>query len=345
MLETPKYEDFIPYNVLICNQCNSVQTKYLGNLNIIYGNNHLDNFGSTKHRKHNLFSEFIIKNTDINGIIEIGSCHHELSSFILDNIDTSYNIIEPSFTGNPTNLNIIPLYIENVDLQLINANTIIMSDVFEHLYNPLDFLEKMKINSQIEYIYLNHPDFDYATKNNVLINLNFEHTFLIEHQFLFKIFEKYGFILNRNDNFENFSLFLEFKRNPFYNPLYDSLLIKNISTHNDVNNFFDTITKNVNYINNLMETNDKNIKYYMWPSSVYSITLITLGLNYKKLSGILDNSPNKIGKYLYGYNLLCSSFNEIIKSNDENICIFLSCNNNYMNELNLNNSFVKIIKL
>ena len=127
--------------------------------------------------------------------------------------------------------------------------------------------------------------------------------------------------------------------------MYDSLLIKNISTHNDVNNFFDTITKNVNYINNLMETNDKNIKYYMWPSSVYSITLITLGLNYKKLSGILDNSPNKIGKYLYGYNLLCSSFNEIIKSNDENICIFLSCNNNYMNELNLNNSFVKIIKL
>lgn len=343
MIEIPKYTDFMPYNVLICNDCNSAQTKYLANINILYDINHLDNYGTTKNRKHNLFGEFITTNVDIKGIIEVGACHHELSSIILNKINTDYNIIEPSFTGCKTNLNIIPSYLENVDLQLINANTIIMSDVFEHFYKPKDILKKLQ-QSNIKYVYLNHPDFDYAVKNNILMNLMCEHTFLIEHQFLFKLFEKYGFILNRRFDFENLSLFLEFKRIENFSDEINNSYIINYSMRNDLAIFFNKIINNVNYINSLLETDNKT-KFYIWPSAFYSISLITMGLNYKKLSGILDNSPNKIGKYVYGYNLLCYSFNEIIKSNNENICIILSCNSNYMNELNFDNSNIKIIKL
>jgi hypothetical protein len=341
MVETKKHYDFMPYNILICNKCNAVQNKYLGNLDIVYGKNHEDTYGTTKSRKHTLFKDFIVSNNKINGIIEVGACHNILSELILDNIKTEYIIIDPSYTGDKITNHIINDYIENVNITHLHANTVIMSDVFEHFYNPKDILEKLSKTNNIEYIYLNHPDFDYSIKHNILINLNCEHTFLIEHDFLFKLFENYGFMLNRKYNFDNFSLFLEFKRNKVIHPIKDISFI-NKTLRDDIQLFFKKIINNVRNINHIMETNPNNL-FYIWPCSVHSITLITMGLNYKRLSGILDNSPNKIGKYLYGYNLLCYSFDELVKTENNNISIIMGGAGKYLDELDIVNSKINFI--
>jgi hypothetical protein len=72
------------------------------------------------------------------------------------------------------------------------------------------------------------------------------------------------------------------------------------------------------------------------PCSVHTFTLFLFDLNYTKFTGILDNSPNKIGKYIDGYDLLCSSFDELLKINDKNITIIISGANDYIKELSLN---------
>ena len=110
---------------------------------------------------------------------------------------------------------------------------------------------------------------------------------------LFKIFKLYGFELTNRYDYENFSLFLEFTR--IENNVTD-LNFKNISTVNDIRNHFNKNIMTVNKINNFMSINSQN-KYYIWPSSIHAISLFTYGLDHTKLSGILDNSPNKIGKY------------------------------------------------
>ena len=328
----------MPYDVQLCKRCNSVQNKYIGNLSIVYDVNHIDDYGTTKSKKHTLFSEFISENNNINGIIEVGSCNGILANLILERITTEYNIIEPSFTGNKTNLNIIPSFFEDVDVNSINSNTIIMSDVFEHFYNPIDILNKIQKSENIKYIYLNHPDFDHSIKNNVLFNLNCEHTFLIEHQFLFTFFEKFGFKLNKIHNFENHSLFLEFERTT---DIIIPKLLVNYNLNYDIKKYFNQIHTVVNNINTFIDNNPHK-KIFIWPSSVHSVTLITNGLKYEKLEGILDNSPNKIGKYLYGYNLLCSSFNELINSDSNDFCIIISGAGSYIKELNIENQESKI---
>jgi fructose/tagatose bisphosphate aldolase len=331
---------FMPYNILLCNKCNAAQNKYIGDLKLVYDVNHLDNFGETKHKKHTLFSEFICANRLISNIIEIGACHHGLSSSIFEkNNEVSYTIIEPSFTGDRTNLNIINDYFENVELGNLNADTIIMSDVFEHFYNPIDILKKIQ-NSSIKHIYLNHPDFDYSIKNNIFINLNCEHTFLIEHSFLFKLFETYGFRLNRKVNFENFSLFIEFIRSDENGDKFPELI--NLNTRDNVKEYINNISLLVNKINEYIKNNQTK-KFYIWPMSIHSIPLFIFGLDYKKISGVLDNSPNKIGKYIYGYNLLCSSLTDLLKSTEENICVFISGAGNYIKELDLTNTKIEII--
>ena len=329
---------FMPYNVQICKKCNSFQNKYIGNLSIIYDVNHVDNYGTTKNKKHTLFCNFITENSNIDGIFEVGSCNGILANQILKKIKTEYNIIEPSFIGDKTNLNIINDYFENIELNDNNSNTLIMSDVFEHFYNPIDILTKIQNSTNIRYIFLSHPDFDYSIQNYMLTNLNCEHTFLIEHQFLFTFFEKFGFKLNRRYDFENYSLFLEFERINVEKIVETQII--NYNLYNDAKMFFNKIITIVNNINEFI--NNSNKKTFIWPTSVHSVTLFTCGLDFKKLAGILDNSPNKIGKYLYGYNLLCSSFNDILNSDDKNICIIISGAGNYMKELNIKNKDIDI---
>ena len=328
---------FMPYDVQICKKCYSVQNKYIGNLSIIYNVNHVDDYGSTKSKKHTMFSEFITQNKNINGIVEVGSCNGVLANLILEYMTTEYNIIEPAFTGNNTKLNIIPHFFENVELNSINSNTIIMSDVFEHFYNPIDILNKIQKSENIKYIYLSHPDFDSNIRKLMLTNLNCEHTFLVEHQFLFTLFENFGFKLNKRYDFDNYSLFLEFERTNdimVHKPL-------NYSLNNDIKKYFNQIHTIVNNINTFIDESP-NKKIFIWPTSVHSVTLFTNGLKYEKLEGILDNSPNKIGKYLYGYNLLCSSFNELINSDSNDFCIIISGAGSYIKELNIENQESKI---
>uniref|UniRef100_A0A6C0KHX2 C-methyltransferase domain-containing protein n=1 Tax=viral metagenome TaxID=1070528 RepID=A0A6C0KHX2_9ZZZZ len=330
LFEIDKTNEFIPYNIIECKKCNSSMIKYLADINIVYGKNHIDAYGSVKSEKHTKFKNFILQNKDIKTICEIGAATGDLAQTIVSESYIEYKIIEPNYRGKQyEKLKIIKKYFENADKEEIKADCLIMSDVFEHFYNPLDALKKIQ-EVGYKYVILNHPDFDYAIENNHCIILNIEHTFQIEHQLLFNLYNNYGYNLNRRYDFKNFSLFLEFKKenNLIQRP------IKNINTSNNILNYIKnikTITGNINsYINNNITR-----EYYIWPCSVHSTTLFLFGLDYTKFKGILDNSPNKINNYIDGYNLLCGSFNEMIKSENKKITIIISGANAYIKELNL----------
>jgi hypothetical protein len=333
---------YMPYNILQCNECNALQTKYVGDLSIVYGKNHLDNYGTVKNNKHTQFAKFITQNTDIANIVEIGACSNALSDIVLELINIEYNIIDPDFTGNSENVNIIPNFVENVDLCSINANTIIMSDVFEHLYNPVEILKKLRASSNITYLYLNHPDFDYYIKNYIELCLNFEHTFVIEHEYLFKLFKQYGFSLSRRYNNIEYSLFLEFKRDDSICDLLPNYNIDNMEivphTLKYIHNSINIVEKINKYINH-----SSNKSYYIWPASIHTVQLFTYGLNFNIISGILDNSPNKIGKYLTTYGLKCSSLNEILQTSDNNTVIFITNAGPYLKEINFLNTNATIV--
>lgn len=330
---------FIPYNILSCNKCKTIQTKYLGDLKIIYGNNHVDSFGATKNDMFNKFSEYILNNDDINSIIEVGACTNSLALSILKHKNIKYTIIEADYKGNTDNITIINNFIENVDLNTIKADTLIMSHVFEHFYEPIKILEKL-YNSNIKNIYLNHPNFDYYCKNNVYNILNFEHIFYIENMFLIKLFEKYGFYCDKKNiyDYNNHSLFIHFTR---LNELNHLQTIQNINSLEDTKLYFKIMHKKINKLNVIIQDKSKN--YYIWPASAHNVTLFVNGLNYKNFKAILDNSPNKINKYLYGYNLECKSLTNILNENNENNCIIIGCSGNYIKELNLNNIKSKIL--
>lgn len=338
---TTRDQYFIPFNVQLCNECNSYQIKYTGNPSMLYEINHIDTHGRIKSKMHNHFSSFISDNKDIKGILEIGACTDFLARLTVDSIQCEYYIIDPGFIGRTDGLHIINDFVENVDIASLPIDTVVMSSVFEHIYDPINLLKLFKSSHNIKRVILNHPNFDYDVKNNVYTILNVEHTFYIEHQYLINLFRKFSFELVRQDSFDTHCVQFEFVRS---NNILEQLPGININSKSDVSYYFNRINRTTELINTYMNIR-KNDKFFLWPASAHSTALITGGLNYKRLEGLLDNSPNKIGKYLYGYGLQCFPYNTTVEEDSKNTHIIICGAGSYTNELIINVKNISIIDI
>ncbi len=312
----------IPFNVCICDFCETPQLKYLGDLNEVYKINHADSTGKIMGSLHQENLSFILKYKDlITNIIEIGSSKGVLADEIIKNIDLTYYIVEPSYFGEHNEKKvIISDFYENIDDSKINANTMVISHVFEHFYEPMEILDKINKNKNIENLFLVFPDLEYYLNNNVLHVLNTEHTYYVDNEFLIKLFELIGFNLIEKRNHENHSVLFYFQRKNFNKTDYE-LKFKN-KNHN-LNIYYSKIKETVEKFNNIIE-NNTNKEIYIWPASIHSLYLFNFGLNVRGLTGFLDNSKIKIGKKMYGTDLIIYSFEEKINENNDNIIILKS---------------------
>lgn len=320
----------IPYALQYCKACDICQIKYLGDIEQVYKVNHIDNFGVVKHDMHNTFATFISQNNDIQGSLEIGACHDYLSRLLIEKYPgLKITIIDPSFTGLTDGLNIISNYVENINIDSLNCNTVVMSSVFEHFYEPLTILEQLQNARNIKYIYLNHPNMEYAIKNDVHINLTVEHTFYIKNDDIERLFAKYGFKLRRKEYFQYHTLCLEFIRSDDAPEMEFAITNK---TKSDIQEYIQRIQTRVDTIHTFLD-NHPDHDIYLWPASMHTVPLFIYGLDPKRLKGFVDNSPNKIGNIFYGYNLKCYSFKDVIDTSSENTCILLGGAENYKREL------------
>ena len=318
----------IPFNVLKCNKCKTYQTKYLGDLNIIYSINHADACGSIRSNMMQQFSDMIFKNKDCKNILEIGAGNGILSDILLEKKNYNYNIIDPSYFGNLKGKNVIKGLFEEINIDNLEIDTIIISHVFEHFYEPLKILEKIK-NSNVKYVYLNFPDLESYVEDGTYHLLNPEHTYYIENKYLIDIFHNNFFELSERVNFERHSVFLSFIKN---NDLIIKDNITNINSESAITLFYENLFNRISNINGLISNYNKDI--YLWPCSIHSIYLIMFGLNFKRIRGFIDNSVIKIGKYLYGYDKLCYTFNDI--KSDDLIIINGGCFNKEINRIKEN---------
>ena len=300
---------FIPYNVCICSSCKTSQTKYLGNLDIIYKFNHADSTGSIMTNLHKTICKILEKYIPyITNITEIGSSKGILSNLILEDFKTisKYYIIEPSFIGHKIEKQILLNdFFENIDVKEYNdSNIIIVSHVFEHFYNPIEILKKIKDNTNIEYFLLIWPNLEHYKDNNIYHVLNTEHTFYIDNNFINILFNNYSFEMLEQIEYKNHSVIYVFKRN-------ENLKAVELINHNSSIDFYfnNLLSKKQEIIEFIKHNKQNNKKICIWPTSVHTQFLLMI-TNITDIDFTLDNSPNKIGKYLYGYNLQCKSFEE-----------------------------------
>ena len=299
---------FIPYNVQYCDVCKTTQTKYLGDLNLIYEDNFAGAYGSIRNTMNDLFANFILENKNVRDILEIGAGNGSLSESILDKSSNSYTIVDPSYCGPKEKRCIVPTFFENYK-EPSSSNTVVMSHVYEHFYDPCLILEKIKELQDVDYVYLSFPDLEGFIKEGVYHVLNPEHTFYVENEFIVNLFDYFNFKLGRTYSHKNHSIFFEFIRDK--ESKSTKAFPKNRTAVEDTRHFFERVLENV-------ETANKSVEgeVYMWPCSMHSLFCLSLGLRRDGIRSVLDNSPLKIGKYLYGYGYICESFSTVINSEE-----------------------------
>jgi hypothetical protein len=307
---------FLPYNVQICKGCSTVQTKYIGDIHLIYEHNFAGAFGTIRNSMNELFADFILENTSISQIVEVGAGNGGLSESILDRQNLPYTIVDPSYCGPTEKREVISRFFESMDMASLRANTVVMSQVFEHFYDPCKIIETIQ-DSRIDYIYISWPDLESFIKNGVYHVLNPEHTFYVENEFLVELFREYNFTLGRTFFHKNHSVFFEFIRSK--ESIRKGIFPRNKKTLEDTQAFYRRVFQNIQRANFAIQETTKPV--YVWPCSMHTLFCIALGLKKDKIVAVLDNSPLKIGKYLYGYSYECKPFNDIIQSPEPKIVL------------------------
>jgi len=300
----------VKFNIQRCNDCNTYQVKYLANPDLLYKKSHALCYSNSLHIQNKAFRDFIFQNTTLKDVVEVGAGNGFLADLLLEtNRLNTYTIIDPTYFGNTTSRRIIDSFFETVDSKLINQDTLVMSHVFEHFYTPHDIMNKIKDLKTIRNVYINFPNLESFLAILHMNVLNLEHSFFVENDFIISVFSNYGFKLVNYYKYDSHAVFFHFERNDEIVPL--SLIHNNCDTL--VTNFFNRIEKSIKQINERLSTKG-NTPVYVWPSSHQTQYLFINGLDYNKVDGLLDNHPSKFNSYLYGYNIVCTSFKELMSS-------------------------------
>jgi SAM-dependent methyltransferase len=283
-----------------------IQLSKLIPLETLYIEQHVDATGLTWDKYNHAFSDYVLEKRT-GDIIEIGGGSGKIANIIL-NKDSSinYTVIEPNpIFEEKDNLKIIKAFFsKDLKAKFDDNNTIIFSQVYEHVYDPEEFLreinEFLSIGGRLVFAY---PNLEYWFKNKFTNAINFEHTILMTDCYVDYFLTKTGFKIIEKKEYEKHSHFYVVEKvdtpidaileNKYEH--YKQMFIEYINYHVEL----------VNQINKQIEEIDSDI--FLFGGHIFSQYLISFGLNTSHIVNILDNSPLKQEKRLYGTDLIVKS--------------------------------------
>jgi hypothetical protein len=291
-----------------CENCYSVQIMTLLDPSILYdGSNLILPFSNNYNWiQHNIsFVQFIVSSINPNeSLLEIGSSSFLLGKHLIEYYK-DYTVFDISLKT--CNKRSDVKYIEGncENYQFEKGSNIIMSHVFEHLYEPKKFIENCFKNN-VKNIIISIPNM-----NNIgIIHVTNQHTYLYKDQDIEYIFSLYNYKCSKktffNTSDESFgSIFLHFS---FFQDNEYSIL-RNTTTN----------LPNYLYINNFL--NDKIYvpkNTFIATAGMFSVILFSLIENKENVIGVIDQNNNlhkklfantKIKIYPYEYLRPLSKYN------------------------------------
>ena len=314
-VDTPVEEDLFYDQIWGVSDSGLVQLKNLIDPDILYENSHTPgSVGEVWKNHHKRFFEFILQNSEgIDKYLEIGGASGSLwNNFSNLKEDLRYEIIEPSYQeSNDSRMSYIRGFYET---QTFNQKykCIVHSHVFEHVYNPIEFLEKIFSDLTDDGVqFISIPNMRNWLKKGYTNTINFEHTFYVDEFVLEYLLSKTGFSVEKKV-VDNHSVFVKAIKTEDSNRIdIDFGYVKDL--------FLDYVYLLKSDVSKIMnDIGDQ--KVYLFGAHIFSQTLLNFGLNEEKIISILDNDPKKNDKRLYGTNLKIE-YPEVLRGVDEPVVI------------------------
>jgi hypothetical protein len=286
----------------ICKKCGCIQLLELLPLEELYSkNHHSEVVGQIWAEHHASFARFILYSNP-NNVIEIGGAHGYLATLIINQSkEIKYAMVEPDTNIVSKKISIVKGYIEDHLETISGKDSIIHSHVLEHVYSPVDFLSKIVGNMDIDSnMFISFPNIMALIRSKGANSLNFEHTYLLVPEQVEVIFESLGLALIRKQEYLEHSYFYHLRNTGLRSKIYS---LPNINEKSlEFIDMVEDLKDFVYYVNEKIDNLDAPI--YLFGAHIFSQSLVVLGLNSEKISGVIDNSQSKQNQRLYGTNLI-----------------------------------------
>jgi hypothetical protein len=299
---------------VICSSCGCVQLSTLIDVNILYKYSHNNTYNTpTWSHHHTDFFNFIVENTNSSSFLEIGGHSGILSQKIMKrNPSSDYTILDLC-DKNPNIDNVIFKSGNCENYNYISNSTILMSHVFEHLYNPNSFIERVA-TVKVPEIFLSIPNMEISLENSSISFIHIEHTFYLTIEMILYMFSKYGYTCKVMKPFKNHSFFFHFIFNDVCNP-HELNREKATLYKRQFTNYFE---RKKEFFENILIESD----FYIVPSGHFGQSIYNNLKRFKdRMLGFLDNDLSKIGKRMYGTHLLNYPMSHIQKHKEITIVI------------------------
>jgi SAM-dependent methyltransferase len=296
----------------------------------LYSNSHnYNSVGETWKGYFQLFNETVGKILKDKNVLEIG-CPSGKIALQHYNYNMWY-IVEPN-KNNSIEFNEKIIFIEKFfddHFEMSDKiDVIIHSHLFEHIYEPNEFLKKCyDVLVDDGEMFFGVPNMQHIAEKdlNLFLGIFFEHTIFLNKDNITYLLNNNGFkIINIIDYKDHSTIYHVIKSKDIENQSLKMITNYYDCFHNSICNFTTYIT----LCNDIITNTDK--KVYIFGAS-YNTQLLLSKLSNNKISGILDNCKTKHNKYLYGYNLKIYD-PEIVKYED---CIVILKNGYYKDEIRL----------
>lgn len=273
----------------VCADCRCVQLTTLVDPVALYADDNKSLLTPMWTRHHKAFARFIEDAPGVETLCEVGGGSNPLVSFFSRLVP--YSVLDiyecpnkmPSTTYKVGNCESFTEYTED---------SVILSHTFEHLYAPRDFLKSIR-SSDVKNVFISVPHFARWLEKNLTVSILFnQHTFYFEADDIERLFGLHGFNAVRTDVFGEHSLFFHFQRGDTQPTAIQRSLKE------------DTLLQHFAVKASRIRALNFTTPAYIMPS-FYIGQLIHHYLPDKTLiRGFLDNDANKVGKRLYGTDLL-----------------------------------------
>lgn len=315
----PDTDIFSRIDYVGCRQCGCVQLKSLVNPLLLYSVTHNNTYDTpTWKQHHELFSEFILRNTVERDFLEIGGASGYLAELLSSKTKIGlYTVID---LANPPssskNLEYIQANCEDFSFKNIpKERPIILSHVFEHLYQPRKFLERLN-EANMKTVFLSVPNMEICLQKKFLSFLHVEHTYYCDKQHILCMMEESGYTCTAIEYFKEHSLFFKFER---------SDKREKLTSYPDASALLEKFQAYYKERDELYKSIELTMPTYIVPGGHYGQLIYHYLRNQKnKILGFLDNDRSKIGQRMYGTDKYVYSMKEIASTRGTRVGVLIN---------------------